>query len=330
MKILTSSSYVPTHDKVSSINKWSDFLEFNSREILERPKKSIRSKLIEIGFLFASKNEKPTPSQKQNLEYFSEVLELIHTGSLIIDDIQDDSPLRRGKPPLHVNIGTPQAINTGNWMYFKALADIQNLSTSQNTKNILTAITIETMKDAHIGQAIDLGESMLSLKSPLQIIDTVKASHSLKSGGLVRLALMAGAIIHNENQDYAELGDLGVCLGTALQQFDDIGNIKFNSEDPKSLEDLKLGRPTFIWSFISEYSPDLLLEFRDLVKNLHEEDLLESFLVKNNILSKAYLIALKNIKSIEQKIESLCSSNSSESLTKEFTNITEKIANAYK
>ncbi len=44
------------------------------------------------------------------------VVELLHAGSLVVDDIEDGSDERRGAPALHHLVGTPLALNTGNWL----------------------------------------------------------------------------------------------------------------------------------------------------------------------------------------------------------------------
>src|SRR5512142_2931568 len=46
------------------------------------------------------------------------IVEGLHLGSLIIDDIEDESSTRRGGPTLHRQIGVPNALNAGNWLYF--------------------------------------------------------------------------------------------------------------------------------------------------------------------------------------------------------------------
>ena len=46
-------------------------------------------------------------------------LEFAHNGTLIIDNIEDDATLRRGKPVSHQLFGLNVAINSGNAMYFQ-------------------------------------------------------------------------------------------------------------------------------------------------------------------------------------------------------------------
>jgi hypothetical protein len=46
------------------------------------------------------------------------VVEFIHAGSLVVEDIEDGSRIRRGRVALHVRYGMPVALNAGNWLYF--------------------------------------------------------------------------------------------------------------------------------------------------------------------------------------------------------------------
>lgn len=330
MKNINLTPPTPAAFYDTSSVKWSNYLLKYSSEVLDRPKKNLRSQLVYLGFAIASGCKKPDSQQENALTLFAQSLEFIHTGTLVIDDIQDDSPLRRGKPPLHHIIGMPKALNLGNWMYFEALARIRQLPTSEYAKNKITDLVLETMRDGHLGQAIDLGESMFELNPPQKIVDIVESSHFLKSGGLVRLAFMAGAHLFDEEKNYLELGEIGKLLGAALQQFDDLGNIKFQSSDPKALEDLKLGRPNYVWSFLARNYPELLDDFRSALLKLPETSSLECFLKAHSILAKGYMKALEDIRKIEESTCRLCDPDSTDVILKELRTLTEKIANAYK
>jgi len=60
----------------------------------------------------------------KSVEYildFVVISEIIHNGTLIVDDIEDDSEFRRGQPCLHKITGVDIAVNVGNFMYFLPL-----------------------------------------------------------------------------------------------------------------------------------------------------------------------------------------------------------------
>jgi len=70
-------------------------------ELKARPSKAIRSQLLCVGYSFVS------PGSCQELAILGEAIEEVHRGSLIIDDIQDQSSLRRGGPCVHNLYGVP-------------------------------------------------------------------------------------------------------------------------------------------------------------------------------------------------------------------------------
>jgi len=68
-----------------------------------------------------------------------------------LDDIQDDSPLRRGKPAAHAVFGTAQTINSA------SLAIIESMNeTMQLRQPEAMEIAIEELQNLHVGQGYDL------------------------------------------------------------------------------------------------------------------------------------------------------------------------------
>ncbi|KAF3909873.1 hypothetical protein ABW21_db0206335 [Orbilia brochopaga] len=65
---------------------------------------------------------------QRSLDIILNVIDILHSSSLIIDDIEDDSTLRRGRPAAHMIYGTPQAINAANFLFVKALEEVKKLS----------------------------------------------------------------------------------------------------------------------------------------------------------------------------------------------------------
>lgn len=83
--------------------------------------------------------------------------ELAHTGSLIVDDIQDGSLTRRGAESIHVRYGVDVAINAANTAYFLgfvALRDYPHLTDAQRLA--LYRIASTQAVRAHLGQGQDL------------------------------------------------------------------------------------------------------------------------------------------------------------------------------
>jgi geranylgeranyl diphosphate synthase type 3 len=55
-----------------------------------------------------------------SLEVITKVVGMLHTSSLLVDDVEDSSLLRRGLPVAHSIFGTAQTINSANYAYFCA------------------------------------------------------------------------------------------------------------------------------------------------------------------------------------------------------------------
>ncbi|KAJ2812153.1 geranylgeranyl diphosphate synthase 1, partial [Coemansia furcata] len=85
------------------------------------------------------------------LARIANVVRKLHTASLMIDDVEDNSDLRRGIPVTHKIYGVPMTINTANFVYFIALQDLLQMSNSR-----LVDIFTEELLNLHRGQGMDL------------------------------------------------------------------------------------------------------------------------------------------------------------------------------
>lgn len=85
------------------------------------PGKDIRSHLIAA---FNAWLHVPT----QSLDIITKAVGMLHTASLLIDDVEDSSVLRRGVPVAHNIFGTAQTINSANYIYFCALRELMKLN----------------------------------------------------------------------------------------------------------------------------------------------------------------------------------------------------------
>ncbi len=139
----------PDHDHVP-LELWERALFGPAREFLTRPGKEIRSRLVETGWLLCGGAPGAHPPELPWL------VEILHAGSLIVDDIEDGSPERRGAPALHELVGLPLALNTGNWLYFWPLVLIERLGLPESRALALYRETSRVLVGCHQGQALDL------------------------------------------------------------------------------------------------------------------------------------------------------------------------------
>ncbi len=151
------------------------------------------------------------------------VLELIHTYSLIHDDLpcMDDDDLRRGRPSLHKVYPEWQALLTGDYLLtfaFEILADAPALTAEQK-------IALVRSLSHHAGAKGMIGGQMIDLQFEGQTIDwqTLEQMHRGKTAGLIIAALEFGGIIAKAPpSDIQALKNAALSIGIAFQIIDDI------------------------------------------------------------------------------------------------------------
>ncbi len=261
-KILNSSLYEPIED------------------LLARPSKQFCASLVRAGYLFIR------PSGGTTLcTLLAEVLESIHAGSLIVDDIQDGSRERRGSPTLHEKYGVPLALNAGNFLYFQPFSLIESLGLPERTELRVYRLCHEAMLNAHLGQALDLGTDILSVH-PSKMTQVCETTSRLKTGSLTSLGLCLGAALAGaDDATLSALKTFGDNFGIALQRFDDIGNLALPEGDLKRFEDLSLKRPSWAWALASERSR--FDQFVFAASRLPDDVMLSSWLERENFFAFA-------------------------------------------
>ena len=180
---------------------------------------------------------------------FAPFIELIHEGTLLVDDVEDNADTRRGLPAMHKIYGIDCAINTGNAMYFIPLVLLykNTLKLSDEKRAKIYDLYAQEMIRLSIGQAMDIwwhkgAKRRISEKAYLQMC-------AYKTGVLARMAAKLGAILADANKKKVEaLGEFGSALGVAFQIQDDILNIAPKSEHwGKEIgEDISEGKRTLL------------------------------------------------------------------------------------
>ena len=178
--------------------------------------------------------------------------EILHSGSLIIDDVQDRSTVRRGGPACHVVHGEATAINVGAVSPHLAVLVSDSSELTADLRAEIYELFHRTMRAAYLGQALDvtgLGEMMPAVVQngdAVALEKAVRATHRLKSGvpaaGLARVAVrLAKGTLAQENA----LANLFEAYGLAFQIVDDVLNLRgFEGELKTRGEDLAEGKIT--------------------------------------------------------------------------------------
>ncbi len=239
--------------------------------------------------------------------------ELMHVGSLIVDDVQDRSEIRRGGPAVHKIYGEATAINSGTACYFLGQICIYEADLEAEKKVQIYNWYFETMRACHSGQAMDIygldymmPDVLKDDKAARQLSKYVYTIHRLKSAAPASYLARIGALLGDGTKKQIEgLGDYYEALGIAFQIIDDTLNLKGFEDNLKSkAEDITAGKITYpiakamglitkqerkrLWEILSLKTTDIEL-LREAVALLEKYNVIE--LCENeakNILNRAW------------------------------------------
>jgi len=178
--------------------------------LLQHPGKEIRSKLIDAFDIWLN-------VPKPELKIIKEVIEMLHTSSLLIDDVEDDSELRRGVPVAHKIFGIPSTISCANYVYFIALEKLLAL------KNLnLIKIYSDELLNLHRGQGMEIYFRDSNI-CPTE--DDYMDIVSNKTGGLLRLGVKLMEELSTTKKVNGEYVNLANTIGEYYQIRDDYSNL---------------------------------------------------------------------------------------------------------
>lgn len=165
---------------------------------------------------------------------FACALELIHTYSLIHDDLpsMDDDDYRRGLPTCHKVFGEAVAVLAGDALLTEAFGLMSNKAISNGfdpgvVLRVIHEISLAVGASGMVaGQAADILNEGKAVEIPV-----VEYIHSHKSGALIRASVTTGAYLAGASQQEIEsLSRYGKAIGQAFQIRDDILNVVGDSK----------------------------------------------------------------------------------------------------
>ena len=173
------------------------------------------------------------PLMVENAKYAAFALELIHTYSLIHDDLpaMDNATLRRGHPTLHTTYDETTAILVGDALNTYAFEVLSKAPMHNDIKIELIKILAENAgpNGMVLGQAIDCYFEDKKLS-----IDELKFLHLNKTAKLIAASLKMGAVIVNKNELANNLYEFGLKLGLLFQIQDDLLDLLDSTETGKT------------------------------------------------------------------------------------------------
>jgi ophiobolin F synthase len=246
------------------------------------PSKGIRAMLLQALSIWIKVSD-------SSLDIIESIIDSLHNASLILDDIEDNSPLRRGKLATHMVFGRSQSINSGNYMFVAALRSATKLS----NPNALPLL-LETLQSLYLGQSWDLYWKF-NMKCPseaeyLQMIDN-------KTGALFNLILQIA------------IGELSSPCDVSFQRFvqlfgryfqirDDYMNLcsqKYSGQ--KGLyEDLDEGKFSYPLVYLANKHPEDMVQVLGIFRQRPTESSVLS------MEAKAQIIGLLNFRGVLESV----------------------------
>ena len=213
--------------------------------------------------LLASQSKIIKPAKRIEL---ASIIELLHTATLVHDDVVDESSLRRGEKSVNQVWNNSYSVLMGDFIYSKAFILMMQLD-----QPLILQELAKATNDIARGEIIQLNlfENYLNLK----LNDLLKVSY-LKTGRLFEASAKTGAMLaQSSDADIKNFGLLGKNLGIAFQIQDDIldyESLQTNTGKP-ALQDFQEGKITFPLFYALQHSKKKDREF--LLKNLGSKKL---------------------------------------------------------
>jgi len=260
---------------------------------------------------------------------FVVIPEIIHNGTIIVDDLEDNSEMRRGKPCLHKIFGVDIAINVGNFLYFfPLLALIKNKS---NFKPKVLIKAYETYIQELINLGFGQGTDIYWHKGNVKEIDEKEYLQmcAFKTGCLSRMAAKLAVILSGGSDELAEkVGRVAESMGVAFQIQDDILNLTgedFSLKKGGLGEDISEGKRSLlvIYTFKKSNKKDKerlieILNLHTTNQNLRDEAI--KIIKKCGSIEYAKKAAKNIVKSSWQEAEKLLPESKAKKRLKEFIN----------
>lgn len=305
-------------------------------DISERPSKRLRAALVRLGHDLAfgpvREGGAPTVESERQLTLCTQALELLHAGSLIVDDVQDGSTERRGGPTAHARYGLPSALCAGNWLYFWPLHLVRSGGFSPEVEHRLMSLYCEAVERAHYGQALDLNVRVDSLPR-VDVLPATTTSASLKTGSITALACCIGATVAGASPEVvASVRTLGERLGVALQRLDDFGNLVGRREPEKRREDLRHLRLSAVWAFAAIRGDEYYEAFKAAVclSNQGDDGALDALIETSGLVTGAVQAISRDLDGvIADAMDLTVAESQRQAVFRELTRIKETLTNAY-
>jgi len=200
----------------------------------------------------------------------AEITEMIHTASLVHDDVLDESEVRRGIPTVHSSFGNRIAVLAGDFLFAQSSWYLANLDNLEVVK--LLSLVIMNLAEGEIQQGLSRFDADLSFETYIE-------KSFCKTASLIANSCKAAGILSDLDRETVDhLFEYGRHLGLAFQIVDDILDFTQSTETlgKPAVSDLRSGHLTAPVLYALEEQPTLstliareFAEPEDLDRALH-------------------------------------------------------------
>jgi octaprenyl-diphosphate synthase len=194
-------------------------------------------------------------------------VELVHTASVVHDDINDHGVVRRGRPSVNALYGRTFALLTGDFMFTK----VYELMAEYTEANKVLAAATMALVEGETLQAAAVKENNLSQDVYMEVI-------ALKTAELFRAATQLGALLADADEEIQqEMGEFGFEIGMAFQIIDDILDITGDTEQLGKTAGIDIAQGKGFASVSDDTDGDPMEQIRAAVMN---SDMIERGMAK--------------------------------------------------
>jgi len=253
--------------------------------ILDSGGKRLRPKMVEL----VGRSIGLAPELRMSLAY---TVELMHTASLLHDDVVDGTEIRRSRPTANQVFGDKPALLTGDFISASAM---ELMCTLGNLK--LALHMVRTIKRMAEGELMEL-EHARAFHDRLDVYLNIIY---LKTASLFEFCTLGPAILADLPEKVLDaMANFGRFIGMGFQIVDDIINVSPNEGDNKdAFNDIVEGKSTLPLIILFRQNPEALREAASFTDPVQKKDFLVSMLTPE-ILRKSRDVARDYLgKSIE-------------------------------
>jgi geranylgeranyl diphosphate synthase type II len=224
---------------------------YRQREIIEAMNYSIQAGGKRLRPMLLLETSRLFGGDDGDVYAFLPVIELIHTYSLVHDDLpaMDNDEYRRGRKTTHVVYGEAMGILAGDALLNYAFElGVNAILTAKNSRRAAMALKILADKSGVKGM---LGGQVIDIQNDGKNIDieTLNYINELKTGALIEAAMMMGAVIAGaKDEEILKIEKIAGNIGKAFQIQDDILDVTGSQEEigKPVLSDEKNNKTTYV------------------------------------------------------------------------------------